>query len=158
MVDVTGIKVEVDQKTGAVTLTGLDYQHLRSLVNAASLHRYNDPVVVSPLDGTMDDVTHDNNKQTVLWHMTERLVIDVLQTKLAHAINPEHSPDTTDRVRRMFELEVTQIDDTVRAAESAAAAAPKPPTNKIKEASDKMAEALRVAQAALATIRREAAQ
>lgn len=49
-------------------------------------------------------------------------------------------------------------EDTVRAAEAAAAAAPKPPKNEIKEASNKMAEALRVAQAALATIQREAAQ
>lgn len=139
---------------GMATLSGINYNDLRALLTAASLHRHDHPPQANPLDGNLDEVQHDNNLENYLWHLNQGLILDVLDARMSKAISPAHGSGSIENVKALHAYAVSELEVTVRRAEAQAAAAPAPEPDLIEADANALAKALRDADAALASLRR----
>jgi hypothetical protein len=136
---------------GIATLSGISYDDLRSILTAASLHRHDNRPKATALDGGLDSVVHANNLETFAWDLDNRLILDVLDIKLAKAINPTYNKDDLTNIKASHRYEMSILEETVRKAEvEAVGDRPDPVT----EASQLVANALREATQALDKLNR----
>lgn len=141
---------------GTATLTGINYQDLRSILTAASIHNYEAKQRVRKLDGMMDDVVHANNVDDAIWRRWQRALLDILSAHMAEAIRPGYSDGkpAAECAHKSYLLALKTIDQDVREAEAREAAAPPPPVDPYAEISMSLAAALRKADGALAQLDR----
>jgi hypothetical protein len=138
---------------GTATLSGINYDDLRALLTAASLYRHDHPAEAKPLDGMLDDVQHDNNLETFLWHRNQGLILDMLAARMSKAISPAYGSGDTENIKALHAHYITGLEATVRKAEAEAAAAPVEAPDPIMEAANAIAKASRQIDTALATLR-----
>src|ERR1700761_7102982 len=96
--DLDAMNITIDED-GTATLSGINYQDLRMLLNSASLYRHENGFKAEPLvEGNYPELTHRNNLEAARWHLDARLLLDVLEIKIQHAIAPAYT--TGDRCRK----------------------------------------------------------
>ena len=138
---------------GTATLSGINYNDLRALLTAASLHRHDNPPEAQPLNGTLDDVRHENNLDAFHWHLQQGLIIDVLTAMMSKAISPTHGNGNISNIKSLHAHYVAELEATVRKAEAEAAEEPAPKPDPVAEAAAAIAKAVRDADVALARLK-----
>lgn len=138
---------------GLATLSGINYNDLRSLLTAASLHLHDNPAAIPPLAGPVDEAQHESHLETFQWHLDKRLVLDVLHVRLSKAISPQYADGSIANIKSLHAHYVTELEETVRKAEAEAAAQPAPKPDPVVEATAAISKALREADAALAKLK-----
>lgn len=145
--DMNTVTIEIAED-GTATLTGINYQDLRSLLTAASLHRYQDKFKPKPAVGDLAEVIHANNMDNARWHLDQGLLLDVLQARMAEAIRPGYSdgiPAVKSAIDR-HRFEVKHLEDSVKEAEAEA----------VKPEKDEKPDPLKEIAAVLQTVVRQA--
>jgi hypothetical protein len=77
--------VKVD-KDGIITLTGVDYRTLSSILISASLYRHENPFVPDPEEGPDASFIKRNNADAKQWHADQKTAIDEIDKALRGAI------------------------------------------------------------------------
>ena len=161
LTDVDALTITITED-GTATLSGINYNDLRSLLTAASLHRHDNPPQAKPLTGVIDDVQHENNLEEFLWHLQQGLILDVLDVRMSKAITTSWTPKATPpkyndsdiaNIKSLHTHYVAELEQTVRKAEVEAATVPAPKPDPVEEAAAAIAKALREADVALAKLR-----
>ena len=155
--DLNELNIEIAED-GTATLIGINYQDLRSVLTAASLHRYTDEFKPKPAVGDLADVIHANNMDNARWHLDQRLLLDVLDARMTEAIRPGYS-DGIPAVRRAIDRHRSEIKDLevyVREAEAEAAnaAVEEEKPDPLKEIASMLRTVVRQADGALAQVER----
>lgn len=120
--DINGMNITIT-KDGTATLSGINYDDLRSILTAASLYRGNEPFKAEVPKGDYASHTHKNNIDSLKWHLHQQFLLDVLLGRMVNAISPLDS-NGDKRVRdaiTIYEDRVANIENTLREAESKAA-------------------------------------
>ena len=120
--DINALNIVIAED-GTATLSGINYQDLRSLFTAARLYRYAHPFKPKPLDGRLDDDIHASNMENARWHLQQHLIHDVLDARVLDAIEPRCGGGANKIASAMesFELALRRLDADIRRAEAEAA-------------------------------------
>jgi hypothetical protein len=141
-------------KDGTASLSGINYDDLRSILTAADLYRGSDifkPEI--PGDGRFSSLTHHSNIESYHWRLRQRFLIDVLDGRMADAISPQYPSGKVEAAKRTYTYNIAHIEETVTEAEVKAAAEPVT-IDPIVEISDILSKALRDADGAVAKLNR----
>jgi hypothetical protein len=79
-------------KDGTATLSGINYDTLRSVITAASLHHYDEEkaAVDKPEVGELADIIRRNNLANRAWRSMMRKSLDALDAAMRSAIEATH--------------------------------------------------------------------
>jgi hypothetical protein len=81
-------------KNGHVTLSGINYRDLFSLLTIASLYAYDDkPEYDNPDESIMPSIVRRNNAETEMYHRERRLLLDYLSKLESQAIARSNKRD-----------------------------------------------------------------
>ena len=153
LTDVDALSITITED-GTATLTGINYNDLRSLLTAASLHCHDNPAVVTVPNGHNHEADHENNLETFKWHLDRRLILDVLDVRMSKAVSPKFANGSISNIKSLHEHYVAELEETVRKAEAKAVAQPAPKPDLVGEAAAAIAKAIRDAEVALAKLKR----
>lgn len=118
------VRVILDEH-GTATLSGLNYQDLRSILTAASLHNYDGQRAwkADIPEGDLAEVIHENNLDDLKWWHDHRLIIDVADAQMAEAIRPGYSDGlpAIEFALKRHGWQMERLEEDVREAEKKAA-------------------------------------
>lgn len=120
MNSVDTMNLTIDRDTGMVTFTGIFYDDFRSILNAAALYRRESDVKIEPLIGRSDDETHAQNVEKLAWVLHQRLLIDLIQARMGHAISPQYNTLAVDRIKSAYQVDLNALDGKARDLEATA--------------------------------------
>lgn len=108
-------------RDGGVTLSGLRYDDLRSILTAARLYRYDHEFRPEPEEGPHSEIIARNNRDAATWHRRMEYLIDAASRALSEAIQGSHPPrpkTVKERIRdaleeRNFRKRLQEVIDAV---------------------------------------------
>jgi hypothetical protein len=136
---------------GTATLSGINYDDLRTILTAASLYRGDHPPKIEPLDGKLDEVVHQNNVYEAKWHLRSEFLNEVLHAKMGEAIRPGYGDGNLMTIKALHKFRMDSVEETVREAERNATPAVEKP-DLIADAALEITQALRAADLAIAKL------
>lgn len=120
--DLDKLSITID-KDGVAVLSGIHYSDLRSLLTAASLHRFDHPFEAKALEGALQDVQHENNLEGAAWHLHQRAVLEAMDAHMKNAIRAGDGDFWIASAKESLKFDLASLEDDVREAEAAAAKA-----------------------------------
>ncbi len=88
-------------KDGQVTISGIPYRDIKSILTSASLHHYDNPYNPMPEVGELASIIAENNAENQAWHDNQHKLINYLLKELDDAVRGEYKKAPATKAQRL---------------------------------------------------------